>query len=40
MAPIESTIISSSNQLLSESKGDDKLEEALPETDPSVTKLL
>jgi hypothetical protein len=40
MALTESTITSSSNQPLSESKGDDKLEEAPPETDLSTTEIL
>jgi hypothetical protein len=40
MAPTESTTINSSNQLSSESKGDNKLEEASPETDPSTAKIL
>ena len=40
MAPTESTTTSSSNQPSSESKGDNKLEEAPPETDPSTVKIL
>jgi hypothetical protein len=40
MALIESTTTSSSNQLSSESKGDNKLEEAPPEIDPSTVKIL
>ncbi len=40
MAPTESTTTSSSNQLSSESKGDDKLEEAPPKTDPSTAEIL
>jgi hypothetical protein len=40
MAPTESTTTSSSNQPSSESKGDNKLEEAPPETDPSTVEIL
>jgi hypothetical protein len=40
MALTESTTTSSSNQPSSESKGDDKLEEAPPETDPSTAEIL
>jgi hypothetical protein len=40
MALIESIIISSSNHLSSESKGNNKLEEAPPKIDPSTTKIL
>jgi hypothetical protein len=40
MALIESTITSSSNQLSSESKGNNKLKEAPPETDLSTTEIL
>ncbi len=40
MAPTESTTTNSPNHSSSESKGDDKLEEAPPKTDPSTAEIL